>query len=328
VSISRQQAVAVLVVLLGGISACSTDVYLGDLQQPSAPAPDGGCGNVWTQPEGKFIHQSSLSVPELEGGTLQRGYWVLVPQNYDPSKAYPVIYEGAGCGGVSTTSQEFYAYQTVDMGQAIQVGLDDDPPTPTHQSQCYDDESSQSNDFTFLPILMAQIENNLCVDKSRQFIAGYSSGGFLANQFGCAFPDKLRGQASLTGGEPMTQPKCVNHPIAAFFAHDVMDLDNQLPLILSACTRTLRQNGCAVTSCATPLPEGGVELQADPSATTPYALPSSIPPGAFPTSISCVQFNGCPAQYPVVFCTTCCTYHDSQDSWFVPASWDFLNRLK
>ena len=47
-----------------------------------------------------------------------------------------------------------------------------------------------------------QIESTYCVDKNRQFFTGYSSGGWLAQQLGCWFPDVLRAQGNVTGGLP------------------------------------------------------------------------------------------------------------------------------
>jgi poly(3-hydroxybutyrate) depolymerase len=263
--------------------------------------------------------------------TEQRGYWVLVPPGYDPSKAYPVIYQGAGCDDpdLYDSGESVYAFKNYDNGGAIQVGLDYD--TWSEVASCYDSRDPESNDFAFMPMLMAEIENDLCVDVNHEYFVGYDSGASMAQQFNCAFPDKLRGTFAVTGcepGDPASQPSasdgqptCVNHPSATMYVHDKDDTNDTYQCILSGCTRMLNENGCTATSCQ--------ELATDsaPPDTTPYTPPASavVPPGT-----TCVAFNGCPADYPVVFCTTnlprTANLNSSQDSFPIPLFWDMMQR--
>ena len=93
---------------------------------------------------------------------------------------------------------------------------------------CFDDgagtTSPDSAEYGYFDRLHKQIESDYCVDTDRQFYAGYSSGGWMAHQLGCQFPDVLRAQGSVTGGLPpaihIGAKVCVNHPIAAFLIHD------------------------------------------------------------------------------------------------------------
>jgi hypothetical protein len=299
------------------------DLVVGPGPSAEAAAPPNGspgCGVAWTQPTGQFVEQPNVTIvggSKIDGGPLppeQRGYWVLVPNNYNPNTPYRVIYEGAGCSNpIMSSGMSVYAYQNVDNGDAIQVGLDVDPDRP---DLCYDDTNPASNDFYFFPWLMAEIESELCVDTKHEFISGYSTGAYLANQLGCAFPDKLRGQVLVSGGEPVSQPPCIGHPIAAFFVHDFFDMDNAYSLVLPACARTLRQNGCTSDDCSDPVDSGS---------TVPYVLPAGIAP---PPGTVCRQFTGC-GEDPVVFCTTYHFGHSDQNSWVVPAFWDFMkNKLQ
>ena len=76
---------------------------------------------------------------------------------------------------------------------------------------CFDDGaaslSPDSVEYGYFDRLHKQIENDFCVDATRQFFAGYSSGGWMAHQLGCQFPDVLRAQASVTGGLPAVDPR-------------------------------------------------------------------------------------------------------------------------
>jgi poly(3-hydroxybutyrate) depolymerase len=263
-------------------------------------------------------------------GPEMRGYWVVVPNNYDPTKAYPVIYQGAGCDDLDlyNSGNMNYAFNQYDGGGAIQVGLDYDTYSTVYE--CFDNREAASNDFAFMPLLMAEVEKDFCVDTNHEFFVGYSSGGWVAQQFNCAFSDKLRGTMATTGCEPGDpasgplandgQPTCVQHGSAAMYIHDYNDPTNTYQCVLSACTRMLKQNGCTNTTCQE------LKTNQTPADTIPYTPPATatVPPGT-----NCVQFNGCPADYPVVFCTTnlpnSANLHGSQDAFAVPTYWDFMH---
>jgi hypothetical protein len=254
--------------------------------------------------------------------TENRGYWVFIPKNYDPNKEYKVIYSGAGCDDpdLNNSGKDGYPYQTMPDFDAIMVGLDYD--THSQVPQCYDNRNPQSNDFAFMPWLMDEIEKDFCVDKTHQFFSGYSSGGWVAQQFSCAFPTKFRGMVSVTGNEPAEQPTCVAPPAptALFHIHDLNDPSNSYAAFLPGCTRVLKQNGCTVTDCSNPQ---------SMTLTSPYTVPATV---KVPQGTVCRQFNGCPADYPVVFCTTqlpqSANRHGDQREWAIPAFWNFMSTLK
>jgi hypothetical protein len=253
--------------------------------------------------------------------TEDRGFWVLVPNGYDPNKpgGYKVIYEAAGADDpdIYNAGKDTYQYQTVDGGDAIQVGLDYD--TRSTYPLSYDQRNPESNDFAFMPWLMSWTESHLCVDFNHQFVSGFAEGAWVAQQFNCAFPGKLRGQVSVSGGEPTEQPTCDPAPTALFHIHDLGDASDTYASFLPGCARVLKQNGCAVTDCTDPM---------DTTVTDPYILPEGL---AVPTSTSCRQFKGCPADAPVVFCTThlpsTADRHSTERDWAVPAFWAFMKSL-
>ena len=126
------------------------------------------------------------------------------------------------------------------------------------------------------------------MDTDRQFFAGYSSGGWMAHQLGCQFPDVLRAQGSVTGGLPGVirdgSKSCVDHPIAAFLIHDAQDPSNGYSGSIAALERLLKVNKCA----------GGTTMREAPTA--PYEIT------AYPSNVdfSCLRYTGCPAEYPIV----------------------------
>jgi len=321
----------------GGGSSSGTTVG-----HPVTPSPGCTAATGWTGETGKWVSQPAGcgqgannqgsagcqvippggTVPAKSGmGTPEnRGWWVYVPNGYNPAKPYKVIYNGAGCGDQNyfNAGEDGFPYNSVDGGDAILVGLDYD--TYSDVPGCYDNRDAESNDFTFFPWLQKQIESQFCVDTNHEFFSGYSSGGWVMQQFNCAFPDKLRGSVAVTGCEPGAPgypgaqfSPCVEKPTAAFFVKDFGDTDNTYACILPACARVLKQNGCSVTTC-NPL---------DKTTTTPYTVPAGVTP---PAGTVCVTFNGCPAEYPVVFCVTYAQDHSDDQNWgVVPLFWDWMN---
>jgi poly(3-hydroxybutyrate) depolymerase len=252
----------------------------------------------------------------------KRGFWVYLPANFDNTKPSKVIYEAAGCGDTSPAQggTSSYPYQDVDQASAMQVilvGME-----YSRNDLCYDNQSPTSNDFKFFPLLHQWVEKSFCVDKTKQYFSGYSTGAWVANQFTCAFPDVLHGFVFATGSEPM-QPTCVTgHPAAGLFLHDIGDTANTFDSMLPGCARLLSQNGCTVKTCDT-------QTMANTALTTPYPVSASF---VAPPSIKCVSFNGCPANGPVVWCSTQENsppnhYLQAADPvWIKKLFWDFIDK--
>src|SRR5208283_2687969 len=92
----------------------------GGSDADAGPLPSAGCGRPWTGLTGQWVSQPTgcaegannqgtagcqtippgTTVPAMasSGTAERRGWWVLVPSNYDPSKPYTVIYEAASEG--------------------------------------------------------------------------------------------------------------------------------------------------------------------------------------------------------------------------------------
>lgn len=109
-----------------------------------------GCGKAWSGATGQWVSQpagcaqgrnnqgtpacqavppgSTVPATATMGSPEYRGWWVLVPTGYDPSKPYTVIYSAAGWGDPNFFhgGADGFPYQTVDGDNAILVGLDYD----------------------------------------------------------------------------------------------------------------------------------------------------------------------------------------------------------
>jgi poly(3-hydroxybutyrate) depolymerase len=241
-----------------------------------------------------------------------RTFWVRVPVDYDPNRAYRVVYLGQGCGGygmANTSTYQLYKESAGGTEQAIYVALD--IPTDMANEDCYDNrDGPSSQEWEAFELFHTVVDANYCVDNDNVFVAGYSTGGWLANMWGCYFAGDgahpangtpggagvsprrfapryhLRGQAVVNGGEPDNNPPC-NGPVAAIWIHDTSDA-NAVAVDSAALARTLRMNGCEGSPTAPWHPE-------------------------IPGLSVCQQYTACPESYPVVFCETNYCHSDDHE---------------
>ena len=303
---------------------------------PTAPnrGRSAGCGKAAAQAPGQF-KEFALTVACEAENARDRLYYVRLPPNYDPARAYRVVYLGPGCGppqDSTPTVSKAYPMETASDPDAILVQMEqgfynkaeynrgdctDDPNGNNLCHYCFDDGAGttcpESVEYGYFDHLHKAVEDDFCVDTDRQFFAGYSSGGWMAHQLGCQFPDVLRAQGSVTGGLPdvikMGAKTCVDHPIAAFLIHDSADPSNPYSGSVSALERLLRLNEC--------------HGDKDTASHVPYMAAGMANTSTF----DCVKYDACLPDYPIVFCTTKGYAHDAQSGAAVPGFWQFFKSL-
>jgi poly(3-hydroxybutyrate) depolymerase len=244
-----------------------------------------------------------------------RTFWVRVPADYDPNHRYRVVYIGQGCGGyqvANTSTIQFFQEAQGGTEEAIYVALD--IPQDMANQDCYDNNSGlSSQEYEAFQLFHTVVDSTYCVDNENVFIAGYSTGGFLANQWGCYFagdvPTRkfapqyhIRGQAAVSGAEPANLPAC-GGPVAAIWIHDLMDGNPYAQSHDVSLPRVLKMNGCF--------------------STTPNTAPwheDIMGKGV------CVQYTDCPAAFPVVFCTTAGQGHADQHVIAIPGFTAFFGQ--
>lgn len=272
-------------------AGCGKPLSLGKgiwIAQPTGCAQ--GTNNQGTAACQAIPPGSTVPTPATQGSPERRGWWVNVPAGYDGTKPYKVVFSTADNDGDFFSAGKFPdPYLT--YADAIQVILDAD--TFAFTPGGYDDLDPRSNDLAFMPWLMNEIESSLCVDTGSEWMV--ARGSALPQLLDCAMPARLRGQVLVNGVEPGAVgaggglPECHPAPLAALYIQNASDTTRPYGSLVAGCSRVLRQNGCAATDCAA-------------GATTPYPVPPkvSLPLGG----IDCRQFDGCPAEAPVVLCTT------------------------
>ncbi len=216
-----------------------------------------------------------------------RDLWVWTPAGYDPTHPYPIIYELHGCS-TSPNREANNVPVERDIGdKAILVRA-------RAAAMCWDTQTA-GPDVAYWLAAVADVEGAFCVDTARRFLTGYSSGSFMTHRLACLHGDKLRGVATIAGGQP--GQSCTGN-VGALLIHDLNDNTVNISASEGARDNHLARNGCA---------------------SPPSSSPTDHPP--------CVEYAGCAPETPVVWCQTTGKDHDRQDALASPIFASFIESL-
>jgi hypothetical protein len=242
--------------------------------------------------------------PKCGPWMVNRTYYVNLPPGYMNTKAYPLVFEGPGCGG---GGNNLYNNGTL-AGMVIRIGLSPPPNSVGHgtnQNQgCFDDkEGDDSVDWPFYEAVWDKLAQTLCFDKNRVFVGGNSSGAWLSNELGCKYAGDpvhpIRGIMPNTGGlpdQPQFKPTCTTKGMAGIWVHGTGDPTNPFSGNIYAMNRALPVNGCT------------------PAGVT-YATAMFDPfPISATDSNSCKRFKNCNPLFPMVVCPLPLNDHGGHES--------------
>jgi poly(3-hydroxybutyrate) depolymerase len=262
------------------------------------PPPAGDSSTKWVKHDIMVtgVDPAFISAHPPNAGTTynwtKRNYFMRLPTGYDAAKPYYLLIGTSGCGGPETVGSEGgYSPLGTSPGetQAVQVALSYVLSTAAN-SDCggavFADDFVNTPEPAYLEAVVKDVARQLCVDESKVFLSGYSSGAFETITLGCTDNDILRGiGVQIGGGLRIKHPPCKNNPMAAMFVVGLQDTENPIgplaaPLHDSYGTapardEILERNGCT-----------------DKMATAPWDANYPM----------CVKYTSCPAKYPVVWC--------------------------
>jgi polyhydroxybutyrate depolymerase len=229
----------------------------GDPPEAGAPVPSSGCGSTGAVASGRF----SIDVADAP-----RDYILELPADYDPERAYRLIFGWHPRGGTAEQVANgfgggFYGLERLAEGSAIFVspeGIDEGWANPG------------GRDIAFLDAMLERLEGELCIDQSRIFSTGFSYGGMMSLAVGCARGDVFRAIAPMSGA---LYSGCEDAaaPVATLGFHGVDD--TVVPLADGVRGRDVfvERNGCEAEAAA-------VEVD------------------------GCLSFTGCAEGAPVTWC--------------------------
>lgn len=274
----------------GGKDAGSVDGSAGD--GSTGGGGDGGatrspgCGMPASDTPAMFVRHM------LDVAGTSREYYVRLPPMYDLNRAYPLIFVFHGAGGTGMSNnvpiQQSSGANAIVVGGTALVNA-------TEMRTQWQFNSATSPDVAFFDAMVTEVSALYCVDRSRLFGAGFSSGAWFANLLGCVRGNVLRAYGVVAGGMPGGgRLMCTAGGVAAWFLHDANDTENPIAGNVTSRTRLLTLNGCAMTT----VPD----------------MPSP-----------CVRYEGCRPGYPVVWCETTGAGHAVQGSISGPGMWQFFS---
>jgi polyhydroxybutyrate depolymerase len=217
--------------------------------------PSAGCG-VGTMTQGA----ASMTIRGA-----QADYTVRLPPGYSPDTPTPLVF---GFHGRNRTHVQF---ETVDAG-GIQTELASRYIMVYPKSQGgggWNAAAEVPPSVEFFDALYAQMTANYCVDQSRVFAVGHSSGGYFSIILACRYGSLLRGIGTVAGA--LQEQMCTDEAVAGLFIHGPNDTVVSIAGGRNARDQLLERNGCQQQTVA------GVEPL-------------------------CVAYQGCREGFPVQWC--------------------------
>jgi poly(3-hydroxybutyrate) depolymerase len=234
---------------------------------PAAPTASAGCG--------KAPAPGEFTIP-LNGANA--AFTITVPPDYDAATPTPLVF------GFHGRNQTHIQFRTQDAAN-IQTEIGSHAVMAYLKSQAgpgWNFAEEVEPNVAFFNAVYDRMLADYCVDMSRIFAVGHSSGGYFANILACRYGDRLRGIGAVAGN---TQEfDCVGR-VAAMVVHGVRD---------------------AVVSFA------GGQQSRDTYRATNGCGSESVPFAVSP----CIEYQGCDEGLPVAWCEhNEPTYQDTNHGW-------------
>jgi poly(3-hydroxybutyrate) depolymerase len=253
-----------------------------------------GCGKART------LQNGTITIP-FNGAS--RKYILRTPDDYNNSHPYRLVFAFAesGSSAMSVATRNYFTLATLDSKNTIFVAPD----------AANGAGSWSKADVDLTDDILAQLEGDLCIDKTRIFATGFSFGGAMSIALACTRADVFRGVAFFSGAD--LTGSCtgtLTKPIA-YYASQASQDSSGTPMPSSG--RVKQAEFAAVNGCT-----------AEPSATT---FPAAGQPH------TCTNYKGCSAGHPTEYCVFDGPHGwEPKDpgqnmSWNAPEAWKFITQF-
>jgi poly(3-hydroxybutyrate) depolymerase len=235
----------------------------------------------------------------LQSNGRTRSYILRLPDNYDNSRAYRLVFGFHWLGGNAgnVTSGNYYGLLPLSANSTIFVA-----PEGLNNGWA----NSGGEDVVFVDNMVQTIENALCVDTTQLFSLGFSYGGGMSYALACARANVFRAVAIYSGGI-ISGCSGGTQPIGYLQAHGISD--NVLSI---SGARTMRDNFVRNNGCAAQNPP-------DPPAGS----------GTHNTTV----YTGCSAGHPLVWYAfdgghTPTPTDSGNRTWLPQETWQFFTQFQ
>lgn len=166
-------------------------------------------------------------------GDQDRTYHVRLPDAYDPTRAYALVFRWHGAGGDGLSG---------GLGIESSAGREAIVVAPDGLGRTWS-VRSEENDLALFDAMLSKLSQRYCVDPRRVFAYGFSAGGGVSNLLGCVRAAQLRGTAAIAGFD-RGLGRC-ERAMASWFLHDADDEAAPIVHGESARDRMLQRNRCS-----------------------------------------------------------------------------------
>lgn len=247
-----------------------------------------GCGKMPTIASSMYNNGNPIPIM---AANKQRRYILSVPANYDNTKPYRLVIAWHQLDGNDKQMYQQNYYWLKDIAEAASStifvapnGEKNGAPctgTGNGESGCGWPDSGGSN-VALGDAVVAQVEENFCIDKNKIFANGWSYGGSMSYRTACSrplggadAPWGVRAVAIYNGAAQLSAGGCTPSKSVAFYAsHGTNDTVLQYDGGVSMAQTYAKLNGC---NWMTPTKASGNHV--------------------------CTNVMGCMASYPVEFCS-------------------------
>jgi len=198
----------------------------------------------------------------IDVGGVTRNYVLSVPDGYDHTVPYPLIFGVHGLNADGKAAHGYLGLEKATGEPAIFVY-----PSATDPATGWKMKEGEG-DIEFFDPLLSSLSASHCINPARVFSAGFSHGAMFTENLTCARLDKLRAIAPISGSGPWFGGEC-SGALPAMLIHGMTDGTVPFTDGQASVGHWIAENGCQSSSQAYP---------PDP----------------------CVAYDGC--QNPVVFC--------------------------
>jgi len=176
-----------------------------------------GCGQPSPVTPGACANLTIPAIPAVSLGRRTRGYRVHVPRAYTPTRPQPVVlvFHGHGGDGAGIEAATGFS-QLAEQRRFIAVyppGLPFTDGGAFWASAGPIDEGI--DDLLFIADLLTTLQRGYCIDASRIYVTGFSSGGGTATFLACRLAGRIAAAAPVSGNYyPLPRGCHPSRPIA------------------------------------------------------------------------------------------------------------------
>lgn len=232
-----------------------------------------------------FFDRTRFALPNASPTGRARAWTVYVPPQYDPSTPMPaiVVLHGrpSNAAGMATISQMNAVARRRGFIVVYPEGIDNEWNAQFdlvgRRSRMVGGQRAvlPQDDVQFLKDLMKQLRVDLNIDPRRQYLTGFSNGGFMTIRMACSGTDTFAALAEVSGSlYPEIMPACRSGRLAPFLLmHGTADQSVPYtgvfipdgtggdPIRIALPTQEvvaffIRRNGCSMAGETATFPEG------------------------------------------------------------------------